>query len=67
MRTSRNLNYSGDVYIEATVKVRLLLKDTRLYTENEWEYLTEGLCNGDIQAIDSHEITKFNVENIQTY
>ena len=64
MRTYRDV-HTGDVYIEANVTIRVAY-NTTLYTDNETEYLLEGICNGDLEMIGAPSISKFEINNIET-
>lgn len=63
MRSSIEVQ-TGDIYIEATVKVRVQKRST-LYTEDSEEYLLESMYDGDIEIIET-KVDKFEVTDVET-
>lgn len=55
---------TGDVFIEATVKVRVRSRYT-LNLDDEEEYLLDALYAGDIEVIET-KVDKFEVTDIET-
>jgi hypothetical protein len=54
---------TGDVFIEATVKVRVH-RNVTLYTEDSEEYLLEAMYDGDIEVIET-KVDKFEVTDVE--
>lgn len=65
MRTYNEVQ-TGEVFIEATIKVRVNYRTT-LYdgTEDCDEYLSEALYNGDFEIIDTPKVDTFEVYDVE--
>lgn len=54
----------GDVWIEATVKVRVNRRVT-LWNEDSEEYLLEAMYDGDIEIIEVTDTHRFEITEIE--
>ncbi len=54
----------GNVWIEATVKVRVNRRVT-LWNEDSEEYLLEAMYDGDIEIIEVADMHKFEITEIE--
>jgi len=55
---------TGDVFIEATIKVRVQ-RHVTLYTDDSEEYLLEAMYDGDMEIIET-KVDTFEVSNVET-
>tara|TARA_R110000824_G_C15031160_1_gene659376 strand:+ start:666 stop:851 length:186 start_codon:yes stop_codon:yes gene_type:complete len=58
------MKQSGNVWIEATVKVRVNRRVT-LWSEDSEEYLLEAMYDGDIEIIEVADTQEFEVTEIE--
>ena len=58
------MKQSGNVWIEATVKVRVNRRVT-LWSEDSEEYLLEAIYDGDIEIIEVADTQEFEVTQIE--
>jgi hypothetical protein len=58
------MKQSGNVWIEATVKVRVNRRVT-LWSEDSDEYLLEAMYDGDIEIIEVADTQEFEVTEIE--
>jgi hypothetical protein len=58
------MKQSGNVWIEATVKVRVNRRVT-LWSEDSDEYLLEAMYDGDIEIIEVADTQEFEVTQIE--
>tara|TARA_R110002072_G_scaffold176729_1_gene332577 strand:+ start:355 stop:540 length:186 start_codon:yes stop_codon:yes gene_type:complete len=58
------MKQSGNVWIEATVKVRVNRRVT-LWSEDSEEYLLEAMYDGDIEIIEVADTQEFEVTQIE--
>ena len=61
---TKDMEQIGNVWIEATVKVRVNRRVT-LWNEDSEEYLLEAMYDGDIEIIEVADTHKFEVTEIE--
>ncbi len=58
------MEHTGNVWIEATVKVRVNRRVT-LWNEDSEEYLLEAMYDGDIEIIEVTDTHRFEITEIE--
>jgi len=61
---TKDMEQIGDVWIEATVKVRVNRRVT-LWNEDSEEYLLEAMYDGDIEIIEVVDTHRFEITEIE--